>query len=64
MPTTRQLVSLRNLLLTTNDLRNPSDLEGQFRNATGLSLDTAKGLTTLLQVGWIWHVRHLWPTCT
>lgn len=50
MPTTQRLMSIRNLLLSSSDLRSPSNLERQFRNATGILADTAKGLTSLLQV--------------
>ena len=65
-PSTSQILELRNTLLASEDLRQPSNFKAQIERASGLSEDAGKSLFTLLQArahtpcaAVLWFVRRL-----
>ena len=53
-PTAEQIVTLRNSLLQSTDLRRTSNLESQLRGQLNLSEDASESLVMLLQVSNPW----------
>lgn len=50
-PSVSKLMALRTMLLSSTDPCAPTNLENCFMSASGISEDSARGLTSLLQVG-------------